>query len=151
MITLIVIVSIIGIVLVYGECQTNGGPIQTCFYLGYNNTHFSAKGSGVYIIANFCGVKYSQEYNCDTASGGGRWLIIQRRDKRYSTSFHRDWTEYVDGFGELNNEFWFGLNAMHCLTSKGNWEPCIDFTMTNGTKSFMHYNHFRVGPATDNY
>jgi len=40
---------------------------------------------------------------------------------------------------------------MHCLTSKGNWELRIDFTMTNGTKSFMHYNHFRVGPATDKY
>jgi len=23
--------------------------------------------------------------------------------------------------------------------------------MTNGTKLFNHYNHFRVGPATDNY
>ena len=27
----------------------------------------------------------------------------------------------------------------------------IDFTFDNGTKSFMHYNHFSVGPATDNY
>ena len=24
-------------------------------------------------------------------------------------------------------------------------------TFENGTKSFMHYNHFSVGPATDNY
>ena len=92
------------------------------------------------------GIRY-----CVTTSGGGGWLLIQRRDKRYSTSFHRAWTEYVDGFGDLNKEFWFGLNAMHCLTSKGNWELHIDFTMTNGTKLFMHYNHFRVGPATDNY
>ena len=40
---------------------------------------------------------------------------------------------------------------MYCLTSKGNWELRIDFTFSNGTKSFMHYNYFRVGPATDNY
>ena len=42
---------------------------------------------------------------------------------------------------------------MHCLTNTGNCrgELCIDFTFDNGTKSFMHYNHFRVGPATDNY
>ena len=40
---------------------------------------------------------------------------------------------------------------MHCLTSNGNWELRIDFTFDNGTKSFMHYSHFRVGPATDNY
>ena len=88
---------------------------------------------------------------CNTSSGGGGWLVIQRRDRRYSTSFHKAWTEYVDGFGDLNKEFWFGLNAMNCLTSKGNWELLIDFTFANGTKSFMHYNHFRVGPATDNY
>ena len=62
-----------------------------------------------------------------------------------------DRVTYVDGFGDLYKEFWFGLNAMHCLTSKGNWELRIDFTFANGTKSFMHYNHFRVGPATDNY
>ena len=40
---------------------------------------------------------------------------------------------------------------MNCLTSKGNWELRIYFTFDNGTKSFMYYNHFRVGPATDNY
>ena len=142
-ITLIVLVSTI--VLVYGECPNNDGTIESCCCLGYNNTHFNAKRSGVYTIANFCGVKCSNtRVYCDTTSGGGGWLVIQRRDKRYSTSFHRSWTEYVDGFGYLNNEFWFGLNAMHCLTSEGNWELRIDFTMTNGTKSFMHYNHFRV-------
>ena len=151
-ITLIVLVSAIGIVLVYGECQTNGGPIENCCCLGYNNTYFNTKSSGVYTIANFCGVKCSNtKVYCDTTSGGGGWLVIQRRDKQHSTSFHRDWTEYVDGFGDLHKEFWFGLNAMHCLTSKGNWELRIDFTLDNGTKSFMHYNHFTVGPATDNY
>ena len=149
---LIVLLSTIGIVLVYGECQTNNGPIKSCCCLGYNNTYFNTKSSGVYTIANFCGVKCSNtRAYCDTTSGGGGWLVIQRRDKRYSTSFHRAWTEYVDGFGDLHKEFWFGLNAMHCLTSKGNWELRIDFTFTNGTKSFMHYNHFSVGPATDNY
>ena len=151
-ITLIVLVSTVGIVLVYGECLTNDAPIESCCCLGYNNTHFNAKSSGVYTIANLCGVKCSNtRAYCDTTSGGGGWLVIQRRDTRYSTSFHRAWTEYVDGFGDLNKEFWFGLNAMNCLTSKGNWELRIDFTFANGTKSFMHYNHFRVGPGTDNY
>ena len=151
-ITLIVLVSSVGIVLVYGECLTNDTPIESCCCLGYNNTHFNAKSSGVYTIANFCGVKCSNtRVYCDTTSGGGGWLVIQRRDKRYFTSFHRAWTEYVDGFGDLNKQFWFGLNAMNCLTSKGNWELRIDFTFDNGTKLFMHCNHFRVGPATDNY
>ena len=37
------------------------------------------------------------------------------------------------------------------LHSSGNWELWIDFTFSNGTKLFMHYNHVRVGPSTDNY
>ena len=149
---LIVLLSTIGVVLVYGECQTNNGPIKSCCCLGYNNTYFNAKSSGVYTIANFCGVKCSNtKAYCDTSSGGGGWLVVLRRDKQYSTSFYKAWTEYADGFGDLYNEFWFGLNAMHCLTNTGNWELRIDFTFDNGTKSFMHYNHFSVGPATDNY
>ena len=149
---LIVLLSTIGIVLVYGECQTNNGPIKSCCCLGYNNTYFNTRSSGVYTIANFCGVKCSNtKAYCDTTSGGGGWLVVQRRDKQYSTSFHRAWTEYADAFGDPYKEFWFGLNAMHCLTSKGNWELRIDFTFDNETKSFMHYNHFSVGPTTDNY
>ena len=151
-ITLILLVSAIGIVPVYAECQTNDSPIESCCCLGYNNTHFNANSRGVYTIANFCGVKCSNtRVYCDTTSGGGGWLVIQRRDKQHSTSFHKSWTEYVDGFGNLDYEFWFGLRGMHCLTSKGNWELRIDFTFSNGTKSFMHYNNFSVGPATDNY
>ena len=105
-ITLIVLVSAIGIVLVYAECQTNDSPIESCCCLGYNNTYFNANSQGVYTIANFCGVKCSNtRVYCDTTSGGGGWLVIQRRDKQYSKSFHRSWMEYVDGFGNLDYEF----------------------------------------------
>ena len=57
-ITLIVLVSV-GIVTVDGECQLNNGPIENCCCLGYNNNNYNVKSSGVYIIANFCGVKCS--------------------------------------------------------------------------------------------
>ena len=70
------------------------------------------------------------EAYCDTTSGGEGWLVVQRRDKQYSTSFYRAWTEYADGFGDLYKEFWFGLNAMYCLTNAGNWKLCIDFPFT---------------------
>ena len=65
------LVCTIGIVLVYAACQTNDGPIEIFCCLSYNNTHFNVKSSGVYIIANFCGVKCSNtRVYCDTTSGG---------------------------------------------------------------------------------
>ena len=76
--------------------------------------------------------------------------MIQRR-KDGSVDFDRDWVDYEDGFGSLTGEFWYGLSAIHCLTSRGQWELRIDYTFTNGTKGYVSYSNFRVGPATDQY
>ncbi|XP_065902566.1 fibrinogen C domain-containing protein 1-B-like [Dysidea avara] len=150
-ITLVVLVSL-GIVLVDGECQTNGGPIDNCCCLGYNNNNYNVKSSGVYTIGNFCEVKCSNaRVYCDTTSGGGGWTVIQRRKDGSVDFFGRDWVEYEDGFGSINDEFWLGLRPMHCLTSQGNWELRIDYRLPNGTKSYLHYKQFAVGPAEDNY
>ena len=150
-ITLIVLVSV-EIVTADGEYQPNNGPIENCCSLGYNNNNYNVKSSGVYTIANFCGVKCSNtRVYCDTSSGGGGWTVIQRR-KDGSVEFHaRDWVEYEDGFGDLNGEFWIGLRSMHCLTSQGNWELRIDYQLKNGTKSYLHYNKFTIGSAEDQY
>ena len=150
-ITLIVLVSV-GIVTVDGECQPNNGPIENCCCLGYNNNNYNVKSSGVYTIANFCGVKCSNtRLYCDTSSGGGGWTVIQRRKDGSLDFEQRDWVEYEDGFGNLNGEFWIGLRSMHCLTSQGHWELRIDYHLTNGTKSYLHYNKFAVGSAKDQY
>ena len=149
-ITLIVLVSV-GIVTVDGECQPTGRYVESCCCLGYNN-NYNAKSSGVYIIPNFCGVKYSDgSVYCDTKSGGGGWTVIQRRYNGGVNFTDRDWVEYEDGFGSLYGEFWIGLRSMHCLTSQGNWELRIDFELLDGTKSYLHYNKFAVGPASDQY
>ena len=38
-----------------------------------------------------------------------------------------------------------------CLTNQGQWQLRIDFTFTNGTKSYLSYNKFSVGPANSQY
>ena len=140
-----------GLVLVYGECQTDVGPIKNCCCLGYGNTHFNAKSSGVYTISNFGGVKCSNtRVYCDTTSGGGGWTVIQRRQDG-SVDFNRDWVDYEDGFGSLTGEFWFGLRGMNAMTSEGQWELRIDYTFLNGSKGYLSYSNFRVGPATKQY
>ena len=150
-IMLIVLINV-GIVTVDGECQPNNGPIENCCCLGFNNNNYNAKSSGVYTIANFCGVKCSNtRVYCDTSSGGGGWTILQRRKDGSTDLRNRDWIEYEDGFGSLHGEFWIGLRSMHCLTSQGHWELRIDYHLKNGTKSYLHYNKFSVGSPEDQY
>ena len=107
--------------------------------------------SGVYNITNFCGnCKSVAQGYCDAHSDGGGWLVVQRR-KDGSVSFNRGWIEYEEGFGDLNGEFWYGLRALNCLTSQGQWELRIDLTHSNGTKTYLHYKKFAVGSARDQY
>ena len=37
------------------------------------------------------------------------------------------------------------------MTHNGKWELRIDFTFSNGTKSYMKYHHFKVGSPADKY
>ena len=143
--TLILLVVYVGIVMV------NGSSIKNCCNVAVKHHYFfiNKNSSGVYNIIDFCQQGTTVQGYCDTLTDGG-WLVIQRR-KDGSESFHRFWWEYEMGFGSLTGEFWFGLNALHCLTSKGQWELRIDLKLTNGTKIYLPYNKFAVGPATEQY
>jgi len=122
-----------------------------CCCLGYNTTGFNTNKPGVYINKNFGGVKCSNtEVYCDSTSGRGGWLVIQRR-KDGLVDFDRDWVDYEDGFGDIKGEFWFGLSAMHVLTKQGQWELRIDYQLKNKTKGYLSYDTFKVGSADEQY
>ena len=76
--------------------------------------------------------------------------MVQRRQDG-STDFNRGWVEYEEGLGSLTGQFWYGLHPLHCLTNQGQWKLRIDFTFTNGAKSYLSYNNFAVGPANSQY
>ena len=63
------------------------------------------------------------EVFCDQTTAGGGWTVFQ---KRYSgaVDFFRGWNDYKRGFGNLNGEFWLGLDKIHRLTARSsNWAP----------------------------
>ena len=76
--------------------------------------------------------------------------MIQRR-KDGSVDFNRPWSDYEKGFGDLNGEFRYGLKNINCLTQIGRWELRVDFEFKNKTRSYLHYNVFKVRSATDEY
>ena len=107
--------------------------------------------SHAYNITNFCGdCEAVAEGYCDAVTDGGGWLVVQRRQDG-SVDFNRGWVEYEEGFGSLTGELWYGLRPLHCLTDQGQWQLRIDFTFTNGTKSYLSYKSFSVGPANSQY
>ena len=159
----VIIISLcaVEILAVDGTCPTpnNGSLIENCCNLmkskefAFSEITVPVNNPKVYKFKNFCDKNCTTVIingYCDTLTDGGGWLVVQRRTNG-SENFHRNWNDYEVGFGNLTGELWYGLRALHCLTKQGKWELRIDFTFSNGTKSFMHYNHFRVGPATDNY
>ena len=88
---------------------------------------------------------------CDMTTDGGGWIIIQRNKKNSLIDFNKNWADYEKGFGNLTTEFWYGLSAMHCLTQRGQWEMRVDYQFNNKSWSYLHYNQFSVGNASEEY
>ena len=106
--------------------------------------------NGVYNIrkGTFTG---SGSVYCDMDTTGGGWIVIQRNKKGSLVNFNRNWTDYEKGFGDLNTEFWYGLQEINCLTQRGQWEMRVEYQFNNKTWSYLHYNQFSVRSASEEY
>ena len=81
----------------------------------------------------------------------GQWEVIQRRLDG-SVDFYRNWTSYVDGFGDPDGEYWLGLKNIHCLTSRAECTQLkVSLTDFDGVKKFATYSFFSVGNAGTKY
>ena len=88
---------------------------------------------------------------CDMVNDGGGWTVIQRNRKNSNVNFNRKWIDYEKGFGNLTTDFWYGLATIHCLTQRGQWEMRVDYQKNDKTWSYLHYNQFSVGSASEEY
>ena len=88
---------------------------------------------------------------CDMTTDDGGWIVIQRNRKNSQLSFNKNWREYEEGFGDLNKDFWAGLELMHTLTQRGQWEMRVDYQKNDKTWSYLHYNQFSVGSVSEEY
>ena len=88
---------------------------------------------------------------CNMTTDGGGWIVIQRNRINSQLSFNKNWREYEDGIGDLNKDFWAGLELIHTLTQRGQWEMRVDYQKNDKTWSYLHYNQFSVGSASEEY
>lgn len=87
---------------------------------------------------------------CDMQTDGGGWTVVQRRCDG-SQDFYRNWDDYKQGFGEVSGEHWLGNDALHEITSSGNYSLRIDLWDVSGNYKFVEYDHVVVGSEAQRY
>ncbi len=81
------------------------------------------------------------------------WVVIQRRVDA-TTDFQKDWNDYKHGFGDINGNYWMGLDKMNLLAGPGKGAKLrIDLKHNkNPTQLFYaKYDVFEVGNEADKY
>ena len=68
---------------------------------------------------------------CDMSTTDGGWIVVQRNRVNSNVDFNRNFTDYEQGFGDLDDDLWNGLEGIHCLTQTGVWEIRIDHELNN--------------------
>ncbi|XP_052870667.1 ficolin-2-like [Anopheles cruzii] len=106
--------------------------------------------SGAYIIQVNDESNPFMAYCHRDMKGGGIWLVIQHRSDG-SLNFYRNWTEYRNGFGNIENEFWIGLERLYQLTSGRPHELMVELRDFNGTYKFALFAAFEIGSEAEQY
>ncbi|KFB48610.1 AGAP012000-PA-like protein [Anopheles sinensis] len=115
------------------------------------------KASELYFDAEFFPVLYKfigkediDEYHFDEEMQGS-WIVFQRRFDG-SVDFHRNWTEYRNGFGDpVGGEFWLGLEKLYAITQQCGTELLVLGEDHGGRKLYGHWSVFRIANEAESY
>ncbi|XP_034471778.1 microfibril-associated glycoprotein 4-like [Drosophila innubila] len=116
----------------------------------YLSSCVKAKSNGIYdiLIPNFSSLPV--KVACDAKTEGGGWTVILSRIDG-SVDFYRNWTEYQKGFGDLNGEFFLGLDKIHALTAVYSQELLIVLEDFEGAVRYETYEKFAIGSEDQQY
>ncbi|KAM7343181.1 microfibril-associated glycoprotein 4-like [Cochliomyia hominivorax] len=106
--------------------------------------------SGIYYI-------YQEQFSnqpflvwCDAVTQGGDWTVIQRRHDG-SENFERFWLDYVNGFGEVQGEFFIGLEKLHVMTNFNGPQELLVILRDHNETKYARYDNFVVGSKHEHY
>ncbi|XP_026102986.1 microfibril-associated glycoprotein 4-like [Carassius auratus] len=109
--------------------------------------------SGIYSIypaGDFPLWVYCEMISVGNNEDNGGWTVIQRRMDG-SVNFYRPWNQYKRGFGNVEGEYWMGLENMYQLTRNRKYMLRVDLEDFNGRKGYAVYSSFSVGPEAAGY
>ena len=90
------------------HCSPTTITIKSCCDL-INGLPFSKASSGVYQLSTKCNCQlpFTVTKNlayCDMETSDGGWMVIQRNIKDNVETFNKGWSDYEQGFGDLNGD-----------------------------------------------
>ncbi|KAG7480505.1 hypothetical protein MATL_G00056790 [Megalops atlanticus] len=121
------------------------GPFKDCLHVleeGHGN-------SGMYLVKPENANRLMQVW-CDQRHDPGGWTVIQRRQDG-SVNFFRNWETYKQGFGNIDGEYWLGLENIYWLTNQGNYKLLVTLEDWSGRKVFAEYASFRIESEAEFY
>ncbi|KAL2100060.1 hypothetical protein ACEWY4_004454 [Coilia grayii] len=121
------------------------GPFKDCLH-ALEEGHAT---SGMYLVKPENANRLMQVW-CDQRHDPGGWTVIQRRLDG-SVNFFRNWDTYKQGFGNIDGEYWLGLENIYWLTNQGNYKLLVTLEDWSGRKTFAEYASFRLEPETEFY
>ncbi|KAA0198833.1 hypothetical protein HAZT_HAZT007501 [Hyalella azteca] len=84
---------------------------------------------------------------------GKFWFMVLRRDRATEKqTFNVPWQQYVNGFGNLADGYWLGLECLYLMTNSAikPTELLIELTDAEGTVAISHYSGVWLdGPEVD--
>ncbi|EDX03945.1 techylectin-5B [Drosophila simulans] len=83
------------------------------------------------------------QVSCDTEIAGTGWTVMARRTSN-KLNFFRSWAEYKNGFGQLDGDFFIGLDKLHAITKSQPHELYIHLEDFEGQTRYAHYDEFFV-------
>ncbi|XP_034475405.1 ryncolin-1-like [Drosophila innubila] len=110
----------------------------------------NSKSSGIYEILIPSYSKHPFRVACDADTRGGGWTVILSRMDG-SVDFYRKWNVYKKGFGDLDGEFFLGLDKIHALTAVHSQELLVILEDFEGVEKFETYEKFAIGDEDELY
>ena len=65
--------------------------------------------------------------------------------------FYRGWSDYENGFGNINSEHWLGNEKISRISAQGEYELRIELADFEGNVRYAKYDNFGLGNADTNY
>ncbi|KAK7940479.1 hypothetical protein WMY93_003805 [Mugilogobius chulae] len=121
------------------------GPWRDCQHV----LNSGEKTSGIYLLRPQGTNRLLQAW-CEQSRAQGGWTVIQRRQDG-SVNFFRTWEQYKQGFGNLDGEYWLGLEHLYWLTKQGQYKLRVSLEDWQGRQVFAEYDSFHLEPETDWY